>query len=150
LGAAFGAFWAETERPTLIVVDSIIGYGSPTKAGTHSAHGEPPGVEEVKATKRFYGWPADETFLVPAEVADHAGAGTCARGGALSRDWEALFSRYAAQYPSRPPSSTTCSGAPCPRAGTPTSRAFPPTHRACPAATPTAKCSTRSHVAAGR
>jgi transketolase len=99
LGGAFDAFRAETERPTLIVVDSIIGYGSPNKAGTHAAHGEPLGVEEVKATKRFYGWPEDETFRVPAEVADHVGAGMRARGGALRADWEALFSRYAAQYP---------------------------------------------------
>ena len=75
LGGAFDTFRAETERPTLIMVDSIIGYGSPNKAGTHSAHGEPLGVEEVKATKRFYGWPEDETFLVPAEVADHVGGG---------------------------------------------------------------------------
>jgi transketolase len=99
LGAAFDAFRAETECPTLIVVDSIIGYGSPNKAGTHSAHGEPLGVEEVKATKRFYGWPEDETFLVPPEVVDHVGAGMRERGGGLRRDWEALFARYAAQYP---------------------------------------------------
>ena len=99
LGAAFDAFRAETERPTMIVVDSIIGYGSPNKAGTHSAHGEPLGVEEVKATKRFYGWPEDETFLVPPEVADHVGGGMRERGGGLRRDWEALFARYAAEYP---------------------------------------------------
>jgi transketolase len=99
LGAAFDAFRAETQRPTLIVVDSIIGYGSPTKAGTHSAHGEPLGVDEVKATKRFYGWPPDETFRVPAEVADHVGAGMRQRGGGLRRQWEALFTRYAGEYP---------------------------------------------------
>jgi transketolase len=99
LGAAFDAFRSETERPTLIVVDSIIGYGSPNKAGTHAAHGEPLGVEEVKAAKRFYRWPEDETFLVPPEVADHIGAGMRERGGALRRDWESLFARYADQYP---------------------------------------------------
>ncbi|HTH86660.1 transketolase [Mycobacterium sp.] len=99
LGVAFDAFRAETEHPTLIVVDSIIGYGSPNKAGTHAAHGEPLGVEEVKATKRIYGWPEDATFLVPAEVADHIGGGMRERGGGLRADWEALFSRYAAQYP---------------------------------------------------
>jgi transketolase len=99
LGAAFDAFRAETERPTLIVVDSIIGYGSPNKAGTHSAHGEPLGVEEVKATKRFYGWPEDEKFRVPAEVVDHVGAGLRERGGGLRREWEALFARYAEEYP---------------------------------------------------
>jgi transketolase len=99
LGAAFDAFRAETERPTLIVVDSIIGYGSPNKAGTHSAHGEPLGVEEVRATKRFYGWPEDEKFRVPAEVVDHVGAGLRERGGGLRREWEALFARYAEEYP---------------------------------------------------
>jgi transketolase len=99
LGAAFDAFRAETERPSLIVVDSIIGYGSPNKAGTHSAHGEPLGVEEVKATKRFYGWPEDVTFLVPPEVADHVGGGMRERGGGLRREWEALFARYAVEYP---------------------------------------------------
>jgi transketolase len=99
LGAALDAFRAETERPTLIVVDSIIGYGSPNKAGTHSAHGEPLGVEEVKATKRFYGWPEDEKFRVPAEVVDHVGAGLRERGGGLRREWEALFARYAEEYP---------------------------------------------------
>ncbi|MCA2258647.1 transketolase [Mycobacterium avium] len=99
LGAAFDAFRAETERPTLIVVDSIIGYGSPNKQGTHSAHGEPLGVEEVKATKRFYGWPEDEMFRVPAEVADHIGAGMRERGGALRAEWEALFAHYATEYP---------------------------------------------------
>ena len=99
LGVAFDAFRAETKRPTMIVVDSIIGYGSPNKAGTHSAHGEPLGVDEVKATKRFYGWPADETFRVPPEVADHIGGGMRERGGGLRRDWEARFARYAAEYP---------------------------------------------------
>jgi len=99
LGVAFDAFRAETKRPTMIVVDSVIGYGSPNKAGTHSAHGEPLGVDEVKATKRFYGWPADETFRVPPEVADHVGGGMRERGGGLRRDWEARFARYAAQYP---------------------------------------------------
>src|SRR4051794_20019234 len=96
LGVAFEAFRAETEYPTLIVVDSIIGYGSPNKAGTHAAHGEPLGVEEVRATKRIYGWPEDATFLVPPEVAEHIGAGIRERGGGLRADWEALFSRYAA------------------------------------------------------
>jgi len=99
LGVAFDAFRAETQRPTMIVVDSVIGYGSPNKAGTHSAHGEPLGVDEVKATKRFYGWPADETFRVPPEVADHVGGGMRERGGGLRRDWEARLARYAAQYP---------------------------------------------------
>jgi transketolase len=99
LRAAFEAFRAQTDRPTLIVVDSVIGYGAPHKQGTHSAHGEPLGVDEVKATKRFYGWPEDATFLVPDEVAEHVRAGMAERGGAQRREWEQLFARYAAQYP---------------------------------------------------
>ena len=114
LGAAFDAFRAETERPTLIVVDSVIGYGAPNKAGTHSAHGEPLGVDEVKATKRFYGWPADETFR------GAAGGGRARRGrDARARWWSApglggaVRPLRRASTPSRPRSSTTCSGAPC-------------------------------------
>ena len=99
LDAAFDAFKAETARPTLIVVDSIIGYGSPNKAGSHSAHGEPLGVDEVAATKRAYGWPADASFLVPDEVRAHFAQGVGARGGRLRREWEERFARYAEQYP---------------------------------------------------
>ena len=145
LGGAFDAFRAETERPTLIVVDSIIGYGSPNKAGTHAAHGEPLGVEEVKATKRFYGWPEDETFRVPPEVAEHIGGGMRERGGGLRRDWEALFARYADAVPRAGRAAQPHAAAhPAARAGTPTSPASPPTPRAWPAATPTPRCSTRS------
>jgi transketolase len=99
LDAAFEAFKAETDRPTLIVVDSVIGYGSPKKAGTHSAHGEPLGVDEVKATKRVYGWPEDETFFVPDEVRAHVGDGMRERGGGLRRQWEELFARYRKEFP---------------------------------------------------
>ena len=99
LGAAFDAFRAETARPTLIVVDSVIGYGAPNKQGTHAAHGEPLGEEEVRAAKRFYGWPEDETFRVPDEVRAHIADGMRARGGGLRRAWEELFDRYAAEYP---------------------------------------------------
>jgi transketolase len=99
LGAAFDAFRAETARPTLIVVDSVIGYGAPNKQGTHAAHGEPLGEDEVRAAKRFYGWPEDETFRVPDEVRVHIAGGLRERGGGLRRAWEELFTRYAAEYP---------------------------------------------------
>jgi transketolase len=99
LDAAFDAFRAETARPTLIVVDSVIGYGAPNKQGTHAAHGEPLGEDEVRAAKRFYGWPEDETFLVPDEVRAHIAGGLRERGGGLRRAWEELFTRYAAEYP---------------------------------------------------
>ena len=99
LDKAFDAFRVEMSRPTLIVVDSVIGYGAPHKQGTHAAHGEPLGEEEVRATKRFYGWPEDETFRVPDEVRAHVAGGMRERGGRLRREWEALFARYAAEYP---------------------------------------------------
>ena len=65
LGRAFEAFKQEEDRPTLIIVDSHIGYGSPHKQDTAAAHGEPLGEEEVRATKRAYGWPEEAQFLVP-------------------------------------------------------------------------------------
>ena len=68
LERAFNVFKKTTDRPTLIIVDSHIGYGAPHKQDTHSAHGEPLGEDEVRATKRFYGWPEDAQFLVPPEV----------------------------------------------------------------------------------
>jgi transketolase len=99
LARAFDRFKAEPARPTLIIVDSRIGYGAPTKEGTHGAHGEPLGVEEVKGTKRFYGWPEDETFLVPDGVYEHFSAGMGARGRRLREEWELLYTRYEKEYP---------------------------------------------------
>ncbi len=76
LTRAFEAFREERGRPTLIVVDSHIGYGSPHKQDTAEAHGEPLGEEEVRETKRAYGWPEDAQFLVPEGVYEHfAGRG---------------------------------------------------------------------------
>src|SRR4051812_14057672 len=77
---AFEAFQAETERPTLIIADSLIGYGAPNKQGTAAAHGEPLGEDEVRAAKRFYGWPEDARFRVPDEVYGAFDAGVRARG----------------------------------------------------------------------
>jgi len=99
LSAAFTAFKAETTRPTLIVVDSVIGYGAPTKAGSHSAHGEPLGAGEIRGTKRAYGWPQDEQFLVPDAVRAHFEQGIGARGAHLRANWDALFARYTADHP---------------------------------------------------
>ncbi len=70
-----------TDRPTLIIVDSHIGYGAPTKQDTHAAHGEPLGEEEIKLAKRFYGWPEDAKFLVPDGVREHFARGHRARAG---------------------------------------------------------------------
>jgi transketolase len=142
LRAAFEAFRAQTDRPTLIVVDSVIGYGAPHKQGTHSAHGEPLGVDEVKATKRFYGWPEDATFLVPHEVAT-SGPGWPSAAGRSAGSGSSCSPATPPSTHSRPSSSTTCSAGPCPKAGTPTSRPSPPTPRGWQAGTPTPRCSMR-------
>jgi len=99
LDRAFATFKKTTGRPTLIIVDSHIGYGAPTKQDTHAAHGEPLGEEEIRAAKRFYGWPEDAKFLVPDGVREHFAAGIGARGGALRKDWIDLFDAYKAKYP---------------------------------------------------
>ena len=97
--AAFSTFRATTGRPTLVIVSSVIGYGAPHKQGTREAHGEPLGEEEVRLTKRSYGWPEDAQFLVPDEVREHFAAGIGARGRQLSQQWTARFEAYAREYP---------------------------------------------------
>jgi transketolase len=92
-------FQRTKERPTLIVLDSHIGYGSPGKQGTAAAHGEPLGEEEVRRTKRYYGWPEDAKFLVPSGVYDHFANGIGARGAKARREWTGLFDAYRSKYP---------------------------------------------------
>ncbi|HEV2790955.1 MAG TPA: transketolase [Solirubrobacterales bacterium] len=87
LGKAFEEFKAETGRPTLIVVDSHIGWGSPNKQDTESAHGEPLGEDEIKLTKQAYGWPEDEQFLVPDGVRERFDEVIGKRGAELSSTW---------------------------------------------------------------
>jgi transketolase len=98
LDRAFARFRRNDDRPTLIVVDSHIGYGSPHKEGTAAAHGEPLGEEEVRETKRFYGWPEDAEFLVPDGVREHFDAGFGARGRALHDEWERLLVGYRREH----------------------------------------------------
>jgi transketolase len=86
-------------RPTFIVLDSHIGYGSPHKQDTPEAHGEPLGDDEVRLTKRAYGWPEDAKFLVPDGVYEHFAAGVGARGAQARREWTELFVQYRAKYP---------------------------------------------------
>jgi transketolase len=86
-------------RPTLIIVDSHIGYGAPHKQDSHAAHGEPLGDEEIRLAKRFYGWPEDAKFLIPDGVREHLAAGLGVRGATLRGEWMALFEAYKATYP---------------------------------------------------
>ncbi len=99
LNRAFEEFHKESDRPTLIIVDSHIGWGSPHKVDTAEAHGEPLGEEEVRETKRTYGWPEGAEFLVPDGVMEHFAEGVGARGAELRREWEALFDSYAKEQP---------------------------------------------------
>jgi len=99
LERAFHTFKNEKERPTLIIVDSHIAYGAPNKQDTSAAHGEPLGEEEIKLTKRRYGWPEDAKFLVPEGVREHFEAGIGARGKALREAWMVQFEAYRQQYP---------------------------------------------------
>ena len=92
-------FRNNTGSPTLIVLDSHIGYGSPHKHDTAEAHGEPLGDEEVRLTKRVYGWPEDAKFLVPDGVYEHFEDGIGTRGAAARREWKQLFETYRARYP---------------------------------------------------
>ena len=98
LSRAFDTFRAEPRRPTLIIVDSHIGYGS-SKQGTAAAHGEPLGADDVRATKRFYGWPEDAQFHVPDQVYDHLADGVGARGRRARDEWMTTFERYRAEHP---------------------------------------------------
>jgi transketolase len=88
----------ENERPTLIIVDSHIAYGSPTKQDTHAAHGEPLGEEEIRATKIVYGWDPDKKFFVPDEVKNYREQ-SLTKGKKFEEAWNQKFAAYAATYP---------------------------------------------------
>ncbi len=99
LARAFRVFLKTNDRPTLIIVDSHIGYGSPHKQDTNAAHGEPLGEEEVKLVKKFYGWPEDAKFLVPDGVREHFREGIGKRGRELHARWSKTFAEYSQKYP---------------------------------------------------
>src|SRR5213593_1007897 len=99
LERAFHTFKQTSDRPTLIIVDSHIAYGAPNKQDTSAAHGEPLGEDEIKATKRRYGWPEDAKFLVPDGVREHFRRELGTRGRAAREAWQTRFEQYAARYP---------------------------------------------------
>jgi transketolase len=99
LERAFTTFKNTPDRPTLIIVDSHIAYGAPHKQDTSAAHGEPLGEEEIRLTKRHYGWPEDAKFLVPDGVREHFQASLGQRGQELQTAWWARFEAYRGQYP---------------------------------------------------
>ncbi len=99
LARAFRTFLEQQDKPTLIVVDSHIGYGSPHKQDSSEAHGEPLGEEEVRLTKKNYGWPEDAKFLVPEGVLEHFREGIGRRGRELRAQWEKKYADYSKQFP---------------------------------------------------
>jgi transketolase len=99
IAAALEEFRGEEGRPTLVVVDSHIGWGSPHKHDTAAAHGEPLGEEEVRETKRFYEWPEDARFLVPDGVKQRFADRVGRRGAELRAEWEGRLAEYARQSP---------------------------------------------------
>ena len=99
LEKAYNEFLQTNDRPTLIVVNSHIGYGSPHKQDTSAAHGEALGEDEVRLVKKFYGWPVDSKFLVPDGVLENFKAGIGKRGRDLRGKWEKTFSEYGRQFP---------------------------------------------------
>jgi transketolase len=98
IGGAYRHALAIGDRPKLIVLDSHIAFGSPNKQDTKEAHGEPLGEEEVKLTKRAYGWPEDAKFLVPDGVRENFRDGMGRRGHLLGSAWHALFDKYSEQH----------------------------------------------------
>jgi transketolase len=96
---AMEVFQQTEVRPTLLILDSHIGYGSPHRHDTAAAHGEPLGEEEVRLTKRSFGWPEDAKFLVPAGVREHFAAGIGRRGAEARRQWTELLASYRKKYP---------------------------------------------------
>ena len=99
LSRGYEYFQKHSDQPTLIVVDSHIGYGSPHKQDSYEAHGEPLGEAEIKLVKKNYGWPGDAKFLVPDGVYSHLQQGVGARGSQASAKWNALFADYAKKFP---------------------------------------------------
>ena len=93
------SFQRTSDRPTLIIIESHIGYGSPHKQDTADAHGEPLGEDEIRQTKRAYGWPEEAKFLVPEGVPQHFASGVGARGLQAHQKWQDLFAVYRAKFP---------------------------------------------------
>jgi transketolase len=89
---------AEVTRPTIVIVKTTLGYGSPNKGGTSEAHGSPLGVDEVARTKKTLGWPWEDAFHVPAEALDHFRQAV-GKGEAARKDWEERFAKYAKEFP---------------------------------------------------
>lgn len=98
LSQALQSFKDCQDKPTLIVVRSIIGFGSPNKADTSGAHGSPLGDDEIKLTKKSYGWPENEKFLVPTEVPEFFQSTVAQKGAQASGEWASNFAKYKSAF----------------------------------------------------
>ena len=99
IAGAIEEFKQCNDAPTMIILKTVIGYGAPNKAGTAAAHGAALGAEEIRQTKAAYGWPEDESFLVPPEVLEHFQNTLGQSGKAAREDWQALYEKYATEFP---------------------------------------------------
>jgi transketolase len=99
LESAIRSAHSETDRPTMIIVDSHIAWGAPNKQDTSGAHGEPLGEEEIRLTKQRYGWPPDAKFLVPDETRQHMTEGSQSRGEKMEAEWNERFAAYRDAHP---------------------------------------------------
>ena len=99
MSRALESFKATRDRPTFIIVDSHIAYGAPHKQDTKEAHGEALGEDEVRAAKRFYGWPEDKHFYVPKEVSEIFKNGFSERSRSLRQTWDVKLAAYAKEFP---------------------------------------------------
>jgi transketolase len=99
LAQCFARARGETKRPTMIIVQSHIGFGAPKKQDTHSAHGEPLGEDEIKGAKRAYGWPEEAKFRVPEGVAARFSERLGARGALARSEWTTLSAAYKKAHP---------------------------------------------------
>jgi transketolase len=129
IGRAFETFRATKGRPTFIILDSHIGYGSPNRQDTSAAHGEPLGEDEIKLCKRTYGWPEDEKFLVPDGVREHFKAGIGARGAKARVNGRNSSPLTRSNIPTWRSRSINCKGGNCPPIGTAIFLFSPPTPR---------------------
>ena len=100
INAALNLFRMTDDQPTLIILQSVIGYGSPNKQNTAAAHGSPLGEDEIRLVKQFYGWPEDQSFHVPEDVVQHFADGIGKRGQELFGDWADQWSEYQNQFSS--------------------------------------------------
>ncbi|UCH80517.1 MAG: transketolase [Nitrospiraceae bacterium] len=99
LEKAYTLFRNTDDRPTLIIVESHIAYGSPNKQDTHAAHGEPLGEEEIKLTKKNYGWPEDKQFYIPDGVVEHFRKGIGKRSREMRDKWMEKYEKYKHKFP---------------------------------------------------